>query len=102
MVEDPGEGLPVPTDMVTTRGKHGDGHTCGGMAWRYHLIIGLIFEYRQNLFSGYNAGNNYHLVFSFHGFLCAQMHYANIYYFYKVKSVSHTVMSDSLRSIKSH
>lgn len=23
MVEDPGEGLPVPTDVVTTRGKHG-------------------------------------------------------------------------------
>lgn len=22
MVEDPGEGLPVPTDVVTTRGKH--------------------------------------------------------------------------------
>lgn len=39
MVEDPGEGLPVPTDMVTTRGRHGDGHTCGGMAWRYHLMI---------------------------------------------------------------
>ena len=61
-------------------------------------MIGLIFEYRQDLFSGYNAGKNYHLVFSFHGFLCAQMHYTNIYYFYKVKSVSRSVMSDSLRS----
>ena len=98
MVEGPGEALPVPTDMVTTRGRHGDGHTCGGMAWRYHLMIGLIFEYRQDLFSGYNPGKNYHLVFSFHGFLCAQMHYANIYYFYKVKSISHSFMSDSLRS----
>lgn len=87
MVEDPGEGLPVPTDMSTTRGRHGDGHTCGGMAWRYHLMI-----VQARPISGYNAGKNYHLVFSFHGFLIAQMHYANIYYFYKVKSSQHSCL----------
>ena len=69
MVQDPGEGLAVPTDMVTTKGRHRAGHTCGGMTWRYHLMIGLIFEYKQDLFYGYNVGRNYHLVFSFHGFL---------------------------------